>query len=200
MNQQEQELYELEHSDRFQLHIQAAAVADGAWHMALALGNPGAGQQERFFEIRKRLERLYCKTNGWTPGDLTEYQRLFIAERIAVETVRFLAASVLAARNELTSDFPFKKWMTAHAQVEADIAEGGQLPRYEKTPLERARMLVMAVENASDEFEWLRYRLKGDASCLTEEQRDGLRGTLQGARGWIDEIVGLIGAVPAEGA
>lgn len=198
MTPQEQELYELEHSDRFQTYIKAAAVADGTWHMAIALGNTGVTQQSRYFEIKKRVERLYCETNDWNPADLTDYQRQFISERLANEAVRFLAASTLAAQGQRTDPRQLKAWMDAHTQVETEIAKGGKLPPYEQTPIERARSLQLAVELTCDEFDFLRHRANQNASHLTDDQRTGLHGKLQEARDWINEVAGLIDGTPAE--
>lgn len=182
---------ENDHAERMATFARAAAVAAALWQMGIALGQSAVRQQKEYFKIRAHVEQLLCETNRWVRGDLTDYQRLFIDNYLHRETIRFLAASLLVGQGELPAD-TLTTWTGPHAEVRSFISAGGELPRYEPTLAERARMLEIALGVIASDLKFAVPRATDGARHLDDDQNRKVRTHLAAARRWLDKLEAII--------
>ncbi|MEU8310337.1 hypothetical protein AB0C84_42885 [Actinomadura sp. NPDC048955] len=187
---------ENDHAERTKTFTRAAAVAAAARQMGIALGHSAVQQQNEYFKIRAYVEQLLCETNQWVRGDLTDDQRLFIDNYLHHETLRFLAASLLVGQGELSKD-TLTTWMDPHAEVRSFISAGGELPRYEPTPAERAQMLETVLDVIAADLEFAVPRATPSARHLDDDQRRKARDHLAAARKSLDKLEAIIGDAPS---
>lgn len=184
------------HAERLATFARAAAVAAALWRMGVALGQSAVRQQKEYFKIRAHVEQLLCETNQWVRGDLTDYQRLFIDSYLHDETIRFLAASLLVGQGKLPTD-ALATWMAPHAEARSFISAGGELPRYEPAPAERARMLEIVLGVIASDLEFAVPRATGGARHLDDDQNRKVRAHLAAARTWLEKLKAITaGAQP----
>lgn len=182
---------ENDHAQRTQTFARAAAIAAALWQMRIALGQSAVQQQNEYFKIRAHVEQLLCETNQWVRGDLTDKQRLFIDDYLHRETIRFMAASLLVGQGEMPKD-DLATWMDSHAEVRSFISAGGELPRYEPTSAERARMLEIVLGVITADLEDAVPRATDSARHLDDDQNRKVRAHLVAARRWLDELEAII--------
>ncbi|MBO2461504.1 hypothetical protein [Actinomadura violacea] len=182
---------ENDHADRTETFARAAAVAAALWQMGIALGQSAVRQQQDYFKIRAHVVQLLCETNQWVRGDLTDFQRLFIDDYLHRETIRFMAASLLVGQGKMPKD-DLAKWMDPHAEVRSFVSAGGELPRYEPTRAERARMLEIVLDLIAADLEDAVARATDSARHLDDDQNRKVRAHLAAARRWLDELEAII--------